>query len=324
MTDPIVSIKNLSVSYPGDGDRSAVKHIDLDILPGQAVGLVGESGCGKTTLALALMGMLPPGCDHHGEIKIAGQKVDFYQRPGQPSARDHCAMIFQNPQTSLNPVILIGTQITRIIQRYSRFKKTAIPDRLAELLMLVGLPDHCGKSYPHELSGGMQQRVLLAMALAREASILIADEPTTALDAGIRLQILNLLKQLQEQQELSLLLISHDLSAISRVCQQVAILYQGRVVERAPQDLLYSQPRHPYSAGLLAAIPKIHPQRPRKLQTLLGEANHLTDQLGCDFASRCPRREAYCEQHVPPLNATLEKNQRFACFNPRPLPEVRK
>ncbi|MCF6263718.1 MAG: ABC transporter ATP-binding protein [Xanthomonadales bacterium] len=322
--NPIVSIRNLSISYPGAGARSAVKHINMDILPGQAVGLVGESGCGKTTLALALMGMLPPGCDHRGEIIISGQKVDFYQRPGQPSARDHCAMIFQNPQTSLNPVISIGTQINRIIQRYSRLKKSAIPDRLAELLMLVGLPDHCGKLYPHELSGGMQQRVLLAMALAREASILIADEPTTALDAGTRLQILNLLKQLQEKQNLSLLLISHDLSAIARVCQQVAIVYQGRIVEQAPQKLIYTQPRHPYSAGLLAAIPKIHPKRPRKLQTLLGEANHATEQSGCGFASRCPRREAYCEQQLPPLNATLEKNQHFACFNPRPLPTVRK
>lgn len=320
--DPIVSIRDLSVSYPGGGARSAVKHINLDILPGQAVGLVGESGCGKTTLALALMGMLPPGCNHQGEIMIAGQKVDFYQRPGQPSTRDHCAMIFQNPQTSLNPVLSVGRQISRVIQRYSHLKTPAIPRRLSELLAMVGLADSCSKLYPHELSGGMQQRVLLAMAMAREASILIADEPTTALDASTRLQILNLLKQLQEQQKLSLMLISHDLSAIARVCQQVAILYQGRIVEQAPQSLIYTQPRHPYSAGLLAAIPKIHPQRPRKLQTLAGEASQTAGHSGCSFASRCPRREPYCEQQLPPLNATLEKNQRFACFNPRPLPMV--
>ena len=316
---PLVSIRDLSVSYPGRGTASALKHINLDIHTGETVGLVGESGCGKTTLALALMGMLPDGCNWQGNIFINDEQVDFYQRTGQPSARDHCAMIFQNPQTSLNPVISIGRQISRVIKRRGGLEQQTVPQRLSELLLLVELPTGCSKLYPHELSGGMQQRVLLAMALARKARILIADEPTTALDAGTRLQLLTLLNQLQQQHNIALLLISHDLSAIARVCQQVLILYQGRVVEQAPQQLIFRQPRHPYSAGLLAAIPKIHQHRPAKLLTLQGEANQAVNTSGCAFAPRCPRREVYCEQQVPPLNRTLEQSQHFACFNPRPL-----
>lgn len=321
---PLVSIRDLSVSYPGRGTTSALKHINLDIDYGETVGLVGESGCGKTTLALALMGMLPPGCQRQGEISIAGQPVDFYQQAGRASARDHCAMIFQNPQTALNPVISIGRQIIRIIKRRNKQKKQPAQQRLAELLSMVELPVECSKLYPYELSGGMQQRVLLAMALARQANIIIADEPTTALDAGTRMQILSLLNRLQQQQNLAVLLVSHDLSAIARVCRQVVILYQGRVVEQAPQTLIFKQPRHPYSVGLLAAIPKIHRQRPAKLLSLSGDASLAAVTSGCAFAPRCPRRDAYCEQQLPPLNCALNPQQYFACFNPRPLVGMQK
>ena len=316
----LIKINDLSIRYPGKDAASALKHINLKIKAGETVGLVGESGCGKTTLALAIMGMLPTGCEYQGKIKIDGKLVDFYHRPGRSSSRDHCAMIFQNPQTALNPVITVGKQITRIIQRQENSGKQSKREQLKTLLQMVELPSHCDKLYPHELSGGMQQRVLLAMALARKAKILIADEPTTALDASTRLQILNLLNRLQKKQNLAILLISHDLSAIARVCQQVLILYQGRIIEQAPQELIFKQPRHPYSAGLLAAIPKIHPQRPEKLLTLTGDVNLTSVTTGCAFALRCPREELFCEQQIPPLNHALEKNQLFACFNPRPLP----
>ena len=315
---PLIKISDLSIQYPGRASDAALRHVNLEILPGTSCGLVGESGSGKTTLALALMGMLPPACKWQGEIQINGSTVDLYHRAGSRSARDQVAMVFQNPQTALNPVITVGKQITRVIQRQGLQRSKNQQLKFSELLAQVELTESVAGQYPHQLSGGLQQRVLLAMALARQAKLLIADEPTTALDATTRLQILDLLVRLEEQQGLAVLLISHDLTTIARICQQVQVLYQGRVVEDAPCKLIFDQPRHPYSAGLLAATPKVHRQRPRLMLTLQGEPDTREVENGCAFANRCPSVDDYCRHHYPPLNHDTDPRQRFACFNPRP------
>lgn len=317
----LVKIKNLSINYPGSESFAALQNINLDIHAGESCGLVGESGCGKTTLALALMGMLPPDCIWEGEILINGVKVDLYHAVGSRSARDQLAMIFQNPQTALNPVITVGRQITRVIQRQGLRRKQEQLDKLKELLKLVELPESVAKQYPHQLSGGMQQRVLLAMAMAKQAKLLIADEPTTALDAQTRLQILDLIGRLQTQQRLAILLISHDLTAIARTCQQVQVLYRGRIVETAATKQMFDHPRHPYSAGLLAATPKVHRQRPKLMIALPGEVESMQTSQGCSFANRCTFADDYCQQHSPPLNHDVDPLHNFACFNPRPIPE---
>ncbi len=318
---PLVKISDLCIRYPGMDSIAALRHIDMEIQPGGSCGIVGESGCGKTTLALALMGMLPPGCDWQGKIRINDSAVDLYNPTGRRSPRDQIAMVFQNPQTALNPVITVGRQIIRVIRRQGLRRNRDQQIKLAEILKLVELRATVAKLYPHQLSGGMQQRVMLAMALAKQAKLLIADEPTTSLDAQTRLQILDLLGRLQQQQQLAILLISHDLTAIARICQQVLVIYQGRVVEDAPQEMMFAQPRHPYSAGLLAAIPKIHRQRPDLLVSLPGEPDLSAVTTACNFASRCGYADSFCEQQRPPLNHDRDPRQRFACFNPRPCPE---
>ncbi len=317
----LVEIKNLSINYRGSESFAALQNINLNIHAGESCGLVGESGCGKTTLALALMGMLPSDCTWEGEILINGVKVDLHHAAGSRSVRDQLAMIFQNPQTALNPVISVGRQITRVIQRQGLRRRQEQLHKLKELLNLVELPESVAKQYPHQLSGGMQQRVLLAMALAKQAKLLIADEPTTALDAQTRLQILDLIGRLQSQQRLAILLISHDLTAIARICQQVQVLYSGKIVETAPTKQMFDHPRHPYSAGLLAAIPKVHRQRPKLMITLPGEVESSQASQGCSFSNRCAFNDEYCQQHSPPLNHDVDPLHRFACFNPRPIPE---
>lgn len=318
---PLISIKNLSIHYPGASSIEALQSVNLEINAGESCGLVGESGCGKTTLALALMGMLPPGCVWHGDIQINGVVVDLYHSPGSRSVRDQLAMIFQNPQTALNPVITVGRQITRVIRRQGLRGKPEQLSKLKELLNLVELKHSVAKQYPHQLSGGMQQRVLLAMALAKQAKLLIADEPTSSLDAQTRLQILDLLARLQQQQQLAILLISHDLTAIARVCQRVQVLYRGRIVENAATNLIFDQPRHPYTAGLLAATPKVHQRRPKLMVTLAANPENAETSDGCSFSSRCDFADGYCMQHSPPLNHDIDPLHNFACFNPRPVLE---
>jgi len=306
---PLIEIEGLRVVFHGDDGRTthAVDAVDLSVANGATLGLVGESGCGKSVTSLAIMGLLSKhSAEVSGSIRFDG--FDLLDVPDE-TLRDlrgnRLAMIFQEPMTSLNPSFTIGDQIIETILRHRGGSRRQARERAIELLRRVHIPSPNKRidEYPHKLSGGMRQRVMIAMALACAPTLLIADEPTTALDVTIQAQILDLLRKLREETGTAIVLITHDLGVVAETCDDVAVMYAGEIVELAPAERLFAAPQHPYTVGLLGSIPLISATRERLL-TISGSVPTLSGRFtGCRFAARCPFADAHCRAQAPPLAA---------------------
>jgi peptide/nickel transport system ATP-binding protein len=301
--EPLLQVRDLHVTYSTrTGPLPAVRGVDLDVRPGETLGVAGESGCGKSTIATALLRLLPPGANASGEIRLNGEDV-LTMKPGRLRAVRwaDAAIVFQGAMHSLNPVRRVRWQIAEALRLHapaSGLTTSALDARIDELMGQVGLPTRRADSYPHELSGGQRQRVMIAMALACEPALLVADEPTTALDVMVQAQVLALLRSLQERLGLAMIFITHDLSVLADVCDRVAVMYAGRIVEHGPATQIMTAPRHPYTAALAASFPTIGDQRSRKAPHGLGGDPPDPQDLppGCPFAPRCPHVMAECEQ----------------------------
>ncbi|SDB72522.1 ABC transporter ATP-binding protein [Belnapia rosea] len=313
MSEPLVAIRGLAVDF---GGAPALRGIDLAIAPGEALGLVGESGCGKSVTWLAALGLLPGRARVSGSVRLAGEEI----LGAAPAVLDRVrggrvAMIFQDPASSLNPVHRIGRQVAEALGLHRGLRGVAARAEARRLLDQVGIPDAGRRldAYPHELSGGQNQRVMIAMALAGQPELLVADEPTTALDVTIQAQILELLGALRRETGMALVLISHDLGVVAETCERVAVMYAGRIVEEARVARLFAAPTHPYTQGLLGALPPLDgPRRP--LSAIPGsvpEPNGMPP--GCAFAPRCPHAAAACALGVPEAVA-VEPDHAAACL----------
>src|SRR5579872_2535605 len=309
MTDaPLIDIRNLRVTFHGDDGRTthAVDAVDLAIAKGATLGLVGESGCGKSVTSLAVMGLLPKqSAEVTGSIRFDGfDLLDVPEQVRRDLRGNRLAMIFQEPMTSLNPSFTIGDQIIETILRHRGGTRNAARKRAIELLRRVHIPSPERRidDYPHKLSGGMRQRVMIAMALACDPHLLIADEPTTALDVTLQAQILDLMRELKGESGAAIVLITHDLGVVAEVCDEVAVMYAGEIVERADVDALFTSPQHPYTVGLLGSIPRLD-RRTTHLATIEGIVPNMSaPPSGCRFAARCPFAETACSAAPPPLS----------------------
>ena len=314
---PLLRVDHLSIGFKTDkGVLRAVDDISYQIAPGKTLGLVGESGCGKSTTALALMGLLPSTATVGGKAHFLGQEL-FSQTEDQwrRVRGNKVAMIFQEPMTALNPVIRIGEQIGETLLLHQGLDTRAAHERAVEMLDEVGIPSARARAaaYPHQLSGGMRQRAMIAMALACRPSLLIADEPTTALDVTIQAQILELMLELQDRIGMAIQFISHNLGVVSELADDIIVMYAGRIVERAPAARLFDQPRHPYTVGLIQTLPNLQ-HRQARLPVIPGGMPNLAIPVpGCRFADRCPRVVALCREQVPPL-INIAPGHDVACF----------
>ncbi len=307
---PLLEVRNLKTYfYTEDGVVRAVDGVNFCVFPGEVVGLVGESGCGKSVTSLSIMRLIaPPGKVIEGEILLDGQNLlDYPEREMIKVRGNRISMIFQQPQTALNPVFRVKEQIAEVLNIHQDFGREAGERRSIELLKMVGIPDpeRRADAYPHELSGGMAQRVMIAMALACVPEILIADEPTTALDVTIQAQILDLMRDLRAKMGTSVILITHDLGVISEMAERVAVMYAGEIVEQTEVQTLFDQPLHPYTQGLIGSIPVLGKIKER-LAVIPGSVPNLVNlPPGCRFAPRCAAREKFglkiCEKIKPDL-----------------------
>lgn len=303
----LLEVEDLRITFKTPlGLLRAVNGVDLSVERGEIFGLVGETGCGKTQTGLALMGLVPP----PGQVSARRLQLDgrdlLSQRSWAAVRGRRVAMIFQDPAASLNPTFSIGDQLTHVIRHHLHLDARASAARAAELLADVGLPDTARllRAYPHQLSGGMQQRAMIALALASGADLLIADEPTTALDVTIQAQILRLLKGLRDRHGLSIILITHDLGVVAQTCDRVAVLYAGTLAETARSGELFRSPRHPYTQGLLGALPRPG-SRGKLLAAIEGRVpSGLVPIPGCPFAARCPAVMERCRSEAPALRQT--------------------
>jgi len=325
-SDPLLDIQNLKVIFHGDrgGVTHAVDGLDLSIKRGETLGLVGESGCGKSVTALAVMGLLPKAsAEVSGRIRFDGAELlSLPDRDMRDLRGDRLAMIFQEPMTSLNPSFSIGEQIAEILIRHRGLSRAQARARTVELLRLVKIasPEQRADDYPHRLSGGMRQRAMIALALACDPQLLIADEPTTALDVTIQAQILALLRELKTSIGIGIVLITHDLGVVAEICDHVAVMYAGEIVEYAPVEVLFAAPQHPYTIGLLGSIPRLD-AKADALAAIEGMVPSLTELPGgCRFAPRCPFVRERCTQ-APPAMVDLGSNHRSRCIR-APLEEV--
>lgn len=320
MAEPLLKVRNLSTYFfTEDGVVRAVDGVSLDIHRGEIVGLVGESGCGKTVTALSIMRLIPspPGRIVSGEIWFEGVDLLKLDDDGIRSIRGHkIAMVFQEPMTSLNPVLTIGRQLTEPLEVHLKMEPRQARARAIELLEMVGIPEPHKRidSYPHQFSGGMRQRVMIAMALACSPRLLLADEPTTALDVTIQAQILELMTQLTRELGTAVLIITHNLGVVARYAQRVYVMYAGKVVETAPAMELYHRPHHPYTLGLLRSVPRLDQGRKARLEPIEGfppDMVHIPP--GCAFHPRCPFRTERCQVEGPPLVAVGPEHM-VACW----------
>jgi peptide/nickel transport system ATP-binding protein/oligopeptide transport system ATP-binding protein len=309
--EPLLDIRNLSVSFRSPrGEARAVDGVSFDVRPGETLGLVGESGCGKTVTALSILRLIqePPGRIDGGEILYQGRNLlALTDREMRRVRGNEISMIFQEPMTSLNPVFTCGYQVREAVILHQKVGKREAQARTVEMLHLVGIPDPtgCAKSYPHQLSGGMRQRVMIAMALSCNPSLLIADEPTTALDVTIQAQILELLQSLQERFGMAILLITHDLGVIAETAKRVVVMYAGQVVERASVAEIFRHPRHPYTIALQGSIPRPG-DKGKKLQAIPGRVpDPMHYAFGCRFSDRCGLVEDRCREAPVALREAL-------------------
>ncbi|MEO8266292.1 MAG: ABC transporter ATP-binding protein [Ilumatobacteraceae bacterium] len=316
--DTLLEVDHLTVKFfTRRGVVHAVRDVSFTVAKGETLGLVGESGSGKSVTAQALLGLTElPGKITSGDVRWKGESLVTDAEATLARVRgNEIAMVFQDPMTSLNPVFTIGMQITEVLRRHRGMNRKQARQRAIELLDLVGIgnPAERVKQYAHEMSGGMRQRVLIAMALACEPQLLIADEPTTALDVTIQAQILELIAELQERLGLAVLLITHDLGVVAGLCDRVAVMYSGKIVELSTADELYAQPGHPYSVGLLRSTPRLDVVMPRLVCIDGSPPDLVVPQAGCSFAPRCPLAITPCLQETPGLK-THPNGRRVACW----------
>ncbi len=326
MAEKILEVRDLVVEFNTDRGRiTAVKGVNLDVYKGKTLGVVGESGSGKSVTALSIMGLIPnpPGKIINGSIKYRGEELTTIPQNKMRKIRGNkISMIFQEPMTSLNPVFTVGNQIEEVLKLHqTELSKEQRHEKAIEMLRLVGIPspEKRVKEYPHQLSGGMRQRVMIAMALSCEPDILIADEPTTALDVTIQAQILELMKKLQDELGMAIIMITHDLGVVAETCDDVAVMYCGKIVERGDVRTIFKHPQHPYTIGLLHSIPSYDSttgESKGRLATIEGMVPSLFDLPdGCSFQDRCKYACDECRQNDPQLKA-LSEGHEVSCFFP--------
>ncbi|MFQ5902084.1 MAG: ABC transporter ATP-binding protein [Candidatus Binatia bacterium] len=316
----LLQVKDLQTSFfTPDGEVQAVDGVSFGIEKGKTMGLVGESACGKSVTALSIMRLVPSpqGRVVGGEILYRGQ--DLLKLKGEAMRKirgNEISMIFQEPMTSLNPVFTVGNQIGEAIRLHQGLNKKETKEKTIEMLRLVKIADSEARvdDYPHQLSGGMRQRVMIAMALSCNPSLLIADEPTTALDVTIQAQILDLMKELQERLGMALLLITHDLGVVAEQADEVAIMYAGKIVERARTEAIFDRPLHPYTVGLLNSLPGMSEKKQKRLEAIPGVVpSPLELPSGCRFRDRCPKAAGICAEAEPEL-VEKEKDHWVSCY----------
>jgi oligopeptide transport system ATP-binding protein len=322
---PLLAVRDLRVTF-GSGDRTvhAVNGISYDLAAGDTLGVVGESGCGKSVSSLALMRLLPKPAARitSGEVLFEGEDIMGLSEEAVREMRgDRMAMIFQDPMTSLNPVLTIERQLTEVLETHRKLRRSGAVTRAVELLELVGIPAARRRrnDFPHQFSGGMRQRVMIAMALACDPQLLIADEPTTALDVTIQAQILDLMRSAVSDMGTALILITHDLGVVAGMARSINVMYAGHIVERAETHELYGRPRHPYTVGLLQSIPRLDAQGRGELVPIQGQPPDLSRQIvGCPFAPRCFNAQDRCREEMPPLEQApaAEPGHQVACWYP--------
>lgn len=317
MTEPLLSVDGLGVEFAtATGWTPVLQDVSFDVAAGQLVGLVGESGSGKSVTCSSVLRLLPPRQSRTVAGRIRFQGRDLLTMPSRELEAvrgNDIAMIFQEPMTSLNPVFTVGDQIAEVVRRHRRVNRKAATARAVEVLDLVGIPDAARRirQYPHEFSGGMRQRVMIAMALACEPKLLIADEPTTALDVTIQAQVLDLIREMAGRFGMGVLFVTHDLGVVADLCTEVVVMYAGQVVERAGTEPLYATPRHPYTAGLLRSVPDVGGRS--ELHTIAGSPPPPGSiPVGCRFAPRCPHRADECAGDVPLLAVGDDRTARCA------------
>ncbi len=321
---PVLQVTGLQVSYgPATSSRDAVRGLDFELYPGEVLAVVGESGSGKSQAGLALMGLLGPGARRRGSILLEGQSLDDLDEAGWTRVRGRrIGLVSQDPGQALNPYLTIGKQMLEMLRRHQHLGGAAATEQAQRMLQAVGLADApalLGK-YAHELSGGMQQRVVMALALLGKPAVLVADEPTTALDVTTQSQVLALIATLARQSGTAVLLITHDLSVVRGVADRVLVMYGGRVLEQGPTDELFASAGHPYTAGLIACAPGLDSVPGALLPSLQGQAPGAGNwPPGCPFHPRCPRRLESCETDMPVLEQ-ISPGHRRACFNPETGP----
>jgi oligopeptide/dipeptide ABC transporter ATP-binding protein len=319
-TTPLLEVKGLRTEFRSGGSSfAAVDGISFSLAPGETLGIVGESGCGKSVTSLSIMRLVPnpPGRITAGEIRLEGRNLlDLPESAMRAVRGDDIAMIFQEPMTSLNPVQTVGDQIIEAVQLHRSLSAAAARARALEMLQLVKIPSPETRldEYPHQLSGGMRQRVMIAMALACDPKLLIADEPTTALDVTIQAQILDLLRDLRERTGAAIMLITHDLGVVAELAHRVIVMYAGRIVEEAPVGLLFADPQHPYTLGLLGSIPRLGSDGDERLTAIEGVVpNPYALPPGCRFSPRCPLADEKCRSEQPALREIVP-GHRAACW----------
>ncbi|MBL8589939.1 MAG: ABC transporter ATP-binding protein [Methylobacteriaceae bacterium] len=307
MSDALLSLRDLKVSFPTTDGRTlrAVDGVSFDVAAGRTLCIVGESGCGKSVTALAIMGLLSKAASSvEGRVKFEGRDlVALPDRALRDLRGDRLTMIFQEPMTSLNPSHRVGDQIAEAILRHRATTREEAERRAVDMLRRVRIPEPEARArdYPHQLSGGMRQRVMIAMALALDPKLLIADEPTTALDVTIQAQILDLLRDLRRESGAAVILITHDLGVVAEVADDVVVMYAGEIVERAPVEALFAMPQHPYTLGLLGSLPRLAEKRERLAAIAGAVPNMAALPAGCRFAARCPFVEDACRAGRPEL-----------------------
>lgn len=320
MSEPLLSVRNLVTEFDTDeGKVRAVDDLSFDVQPGETVGIVGESGCGKSVTALSIMRLLPQpmGQIHSGQVMFQGRDLARLSLPEMQKIRGaRIGMVFQEPMTALNPVHTVGRQLTEVLLIHQDISKEQAIRAGVEILDKVGIPspDVRMTEYPHQLSGGMRQRVVIAMALACKPALLIADEPTTALDVTIQAQILELIRELQAEMGMAVIMITHDLGVIAETCQEVVVMYAGKLAETGTAFDLFDRPKHPYTKGLLASIPTLETIPKSKLSVIEGMVPGLLDlPAGCRFENRCPYREDGCTVAPPPIETVVDRHQ-VSCY----------